>query len=171
MSSPALTIVRGNETFTFDDDELTSLSAMSFLFGSDGAKMGRALVTEATLSEREIVMLATFAAAVKKRLSLPLTVYDHGRGVGTVCFQQKPWYELVKKSGVHYLKPTQRHVNGALVATEDVIYAKGRSVKGATMPQTLGDVKPLTSALEKLERVASGAGPVRVTPRTSYEYF
>lgn len=157
---PALIISCGSELFAFDDDEFTALSAMNFLYGVQGDGLGRALVEQATLTDADIVSVRAFVDAVRAQLGAALTVYDHGHGRGTVCAQQKPWYELVKSSGARYT-----------VRMKPVVYARGRAVKTASTAQTLGDVAPLTSALEKLSHVGNAAGPVRVTPRRSYEFF
>jgi hypothetical protein len=172
----ALTLSWRDESVAFDDAELVSLSEMNFLYAADGAKIGRLLVTRATLSGREIASAAQFLANVREKLDRPLVVYDHGHGHATVCFQHRAFYELVKSSGVRYQKPTPRYVKGqkgVLASIDDVVYVKGRSVK-VTAPQTLGDLPPLTSALEKLGRaVAAGLAGAEVasSPRDSYEYF
>jgi transposase len=177
---PALTLSCSNESFTFDDDEYLALSEMNFLYGTDGAKLGRMMVNEATLSEREVVNLRMFLARVRPQLETPLVVYDHGRGIGTVCFQHKGWYELVKGSGIRYQKPTPRYVKGQkgkLASIDDVVYAKGRSVTAkdpAAKPQVLGDVSAVMSALEKLDRAVSAAlagASLSSSPRETFEYL
>ena len=175
---PALLLTAGDEMFTFDDDELVTLHELSFLFGSQGGTIGRLLVAKVTLSEREVRTLATFAHVVRGQLGSPLVVYDHGRGSGTVCFQHKPWYELVKRSGLRYQKPTARYVKGEkgkLESVDDVTYVRGRSVRDpAATAQTLGDLPAVASAVEKLERVlvrADAGAAVTSAPRQTYEYF
>lgn len=175
---PALTLECGDEVFTFDDDEFCALSELSFLYGQDGAKLGRMLVARATFSARAVRSLDAFVQNVRAKLDQPLVVYDHGRGSGTVCFQRRPWYELVKRSGIRYEKPTPRYVKGhkgKLASIDDVVYARGRSVKDpAAKPQPLRDVLPVATAFEKLERVVARAlagATLSTRPRTTYEYF
>jgi hypothetical protein len=127
---PALTLACGAENFTFGDDEHCALAELNVLYGHDGAKIGRLLVTRATLSPREVRAAAMFVHNVRRKLRQPLVVYDHGRGTGTgtVCFQRKPWYELVKRSGARYEKATPRYVKGdkgKLASIDKVIYARG----------------------------------------------
>lgn len=170
---PALRLTCGDETSTFDDDELCALAELNTLYGTAGAKISRMLITETELSEREVRDARGFVEIVRAKLSEPLEVYDHGRGVGTVCFQHRPWYELVKRSGIRYMKPTPRYAEKRLPGVDRVVYAKGRSVKEGT-PQTLGDVPPLASAVEKLARVvarASEGANLRASPRRTFEYF
>jgi hypothetical protein len=175
---PALSLTAGEEVFTFDDDEHCALSEMNFLYGQDGAKPGRTLVESATLSEREVLQLAMFLENVRLKLNELLVVYDHGHGFGTVCFQHRPWYELVKRSGIRYLKPTPRYVKGQkgkLESIDDVVYVRGRRVRDPeARAQALGDLPPLRSALEKLARAVAHArsrAPLRSAPRQTYEHF
>lgn len=179
-TEPALVVACGDETFTFDDDEYVALSEMNFLYGSDDGNIGRLLVARATLSEREVVQLQVFLRNVGAKLDEPLVVYDHGHGRGTVCFQHKHWYELVKKSGVRYQKPTPRYVKGdkgKLASIDQVVYVRGRSVTAKDQlahPQTLHDVTPLVTALEKLGRaveVAIVGASLSTRPREAYEYI
>lgn len=173
-----MTLTCGAEIFVFDDDEHCALAELNTLYGNDGGNIGRLLLTQATLSPREVVAVAVFVNHVRTKLRERLVVYDHGRGTGTVCFQRRPWYELVKRCGVRYEKPTPRYVKGEkgkLASIDKVIYARGRVVKdSAAKAQTLADVAPLVSAMDKLESVvalgAAGA-TFEATPRKAYEYF
>jgi hypothetical protein len=177
--APALVLSCGVEVLSFDDDEHVALSEMNFLYGMEGATLGRLLVVRTALSDCEVVQLATFLANVRAKLDQPLVVFDHGRGCGTVCFQNKRWYELVKRSGLRYQRRTPRYVKGeqGVLARVDVVYAKGRSVTtrdALAKPQALGDVPSLALALEKLGRAVATAlaGAVLYTsPRETYEYF
>jgi hypothetical protein len=177
---PALILSWLDQKVTFDDDEYVALSELNFLFGTEGAKLGRMLVMRATLSGREVLQLRIFFANTQAKLEDPLVVYDHGRGRGTICFQHKRWYELVKNSGVQYQKPTARYVKGEkgmLERIDHVVYARGRNVtaKDSTArPHTLRDVPALTSAIEKLGRVVAAAiagAAISTSPRETFEYL
>jgi hypothetical protein len=178
--APALTLTCGGQAFPFDDDEKVALAALDFLYGAQGGPLGKLLATRASLTTDEVHALAALVELVRGKLGEPLVVYDHGHGQGTVCFQSRPWYELVKRSGARYLKPTPRYVagqRGKLEAVVDVVYARGRSVTAkdpGARPQTLGDVPAVRSAVERLSLAidcARAIGPLSSEPREALEYF
>ncbi len=175
IASP-LRLAHASTEIDLTEDEWIALATAYTQFGKQGDAVGRIRLLGGAFEGSSLDELDAFIAAVRAQFGAPLRVYDHGGGVGTIRKGDHAFLDLVERLGLRYEKTVARHAHGSLERYEAVVFRRGRKASakgGPPAPETIGDVAPLVTVLEKLAGASHGARaagvPLRATPRRTYE--